>query len=446
MVYIISLAVFSFVIFTLVGLLLFVESRVGSTGKNIITINEDPQRAIKISGTPSLLSALGNNGIFLPSACGGSGSCGMCKCIVSKGGGAILPTELAHLSRHDKQLGKRLSCQLKVKSDIEIKVPESIFGITKFSAVVVSNDNISTYIKELVIKPEIPFSFKAGSYIQIDVPEYQLCFKDFCIDSRFVSEWKKYNLLELTSSGANPGFRAYSLANPPHEKGILKMTVKIATPPPGMLGIPPGFGSSYVFGLKPGDKVVVSGPYGDFFVKDNLREKCFIGGGAGIAPLRCHVLDQLERGNDLIKRENIISENQNIGQTGFEAEKKASAQSQKNSKKQAKKNIIRPKVSLWYGARTIKDICYHDTFTELESVYSNFSYHVSLSKPDPEDEKWDGMVGHIQTHLAKEYLSHHDDPTEIEFYLCGPPMMVDSIIETLDSFGVDENMIFYDKF
>ncbi|MBF0231702.1 MAG: NADH:ubiquinone reductase (Na(+)-transporting) subunit F [Desulfamplus sp.] len=405
MIYIVSLAVFSFVIFILVGLLLFVESRVASTGENTITINSDPDKALKISGTPSLLSALGNNGIFLPSACGGSGSCGMCKCVVSRGGGAILPTELAHLSRQDKQQGKRLSCQLKVKTDLDIMVPESIFGISKFEATVLSNYNISTYIKELILKPDTPLVFKAGSYIQIDVPEYQVCFKDFCIDSRFVSEWKKYNLLELTSSGVVPGFRAYSLANPPHEKDLLKMTVKIATPPPGTLGIPPGFGSSYVFGLEPGDRVVVSGPYGDFFVKENSREKCFVGGGAGIAPLRCHVLDQLEGGK-------------NSGQ----------------------------KVSLWYGARTIKDICYHDTFTKLQSLYSNFSYQVSLSQPDPEDGQWNGKVGYIQSHLAKEYLSIHNDPTEIEFYLCGPPMMVDAIVETLDRFGVDESMIFYDKF
>lgn len=404
MIYIVSLAVFSFIIFTLVGLLLVVESRVASTGENTITINGDPDKAIKVSGSPSLLSALGGNGIFLPSACGGSGSCGMCKCVVTQGGGSTLPTELAHLSRSDKLLGKRLSCQLKVKKDLEIKVPESIFGISKFSAVVVSNDNISTYIKELVLRPDKPLIFQAGSYIQIDVPEYQVCFKDFCIDSRFVSEWKKYNLLELTSFGISSGFRAYSLANPPHEKDILKMTVKIATPPPGTLGIPPGFGSSYVFGLNPGDRVVVSGPYGDFFVKESSREKCFIGGGAGIAPLRCHVLDQLE---------------------GVKTKQK---------------------VSLWYGARSMKDICYHETFTRLESLYSNFSYHVSLSKPDPEDGQWDGLVGYIQIHLAKEYLTIHDDPTEIEFYLCGPPMMVDSIVETLDSFGVDSKMIFYDKF
>ena len=284
MIYIVSLMVFSAVIFTLVGILLLVDAKVAITGERSIIINGDEEGKLEISGTPSLLSALGQNEIFLPSACGGSGSCGMCKCVVKAGGGAILPTELAHLSAKDKQLGKRLSCQLKVKTDLTIEVPESIFGIKKFGAEVLSNDNISTYIKELVLRPDDPVLFKAGSYIQIDVPEYECCFKDFAIDSRFVSEWKKYNLLELTSSGMCPGFRAYSLANPPHEKNVLKMTVKIATPPAGTFGIPPGFGSSYVFGLKPGDRVTVSGPYGDFFTKESDREKCFIGGGQALPP------------------------------------------------------------------------------------------------------------------------------------------------------------------
>ena len=404
MIYLVSLIVFSMVILLLVGMLLFVDARVSSTGEKSITINEKTDTRLKVTGTPSLLSALGNNDIFLPSACGGSGSCGMCKCVVKEGGGAILPTELAHLSPKDKQMGRRLSCQLKVKNDMEIQVPESIFGITKVGAQVVSNKNISTYIKELVLRPDEPMTFKAGSYIQIDVPEYELCFKDFSIDSRYVSEWKKYNLLELTASGMSPGFRAYSLANPPHENDILKMTVKIATPPAGAMGIPPGFGSSYVFGLKPGDRVSVSGPYGDFFVKDTDCEKCFMGGGAGIAPLRSHVLDQLE---------------------GAKTTRK---------------------VSLWYGARTRKDICYHDTFTQMEKTYDNFSYHVCLSQPDPEEGCWEGLCGYVQNNLAKEYLVQHDDPSEIEFYLCGPPEMVDSIVETLDSFGVDEDMIFYDKF
>jgi Na+-transporting NADH:ubiquinone oxidoreductase subunit F len=403
MIYLVSLAVFSAVIFTLVGLLLLVQSRVARDGTRTVSINGDPERSITVAGTPTLLSALGANGIFLPSGCGGGGSCGMCKCVVTEGGGGILPTELAHLTRRDKAEQVRLSCQLKVRNDMAIQVPPSIFGIRKFTATVVSNVNISTYIKELVLAPETPMTFRAGAYIQIDVPEYEVCFKDFNIDSRFISEWKKYNLLELTASGAAPGFRAYSLASPPHQKDVLAMTVKIATPPPGVAGIPPGFGSSYVFGLKPGDRVTVSGPYGDFFVRDSHREKCFVGGGAGIAPLRCHVLDQLE---------------------GAKTDKK---------------------ISLWYGARSQKEICYQDTFRRLETLFPNFSYHVSLSRPDP-GEPWDGPVGYIQSALADLYLKNHDDPAEIEYYLCGPPAMVADIVKTLDSFGVDEEMIAYDMF
>lgn len=403
MIYVVSLIVFSAVIFTLVGLLLAVEARVTTSGEKTIVINDDPDTRLAIKGSPTLLSALGSNDIFLPSACGGGGSCGMCKCRVTSGGGSVLPTELAHLTRRDKLGNYRLSCQIKVKNDLRIQIPDSIFGIRKFQATVVSNENVSTYIKELVLKPEPPMTFKAGSYIQIDVPEYEVCFKNFNIDSKYISEWKKYNLLELISAGTAPGFRAYSLANPPHQKDVLVMTVKIATPPAGTSGIPPGFGSSYVFGLKPGDRVMVSGPYGDFFVKESDREKCFIGGGAGIAPLRCHVLDQLE---------------------GAKTDKK---------------------ISLWYGARSRKEICYNDTFTRLETTHPNFAYHVSLSRPQPEDE-WKGSVGYIQEALAADYLSTHDDPTEIEYYLCGPPAMVDSIVETLDNFGVEEEMIFYDKF
>ncbi len=403
MIYLISLTVFSVIVFTLVGLLLFVESRVQTAGSHKVTINDDPDNQLVVSGTPTLLTALGKNDIFLPSACGGSGSCGMCKCVVQSGGGPVLPTELAHLTPRDKKENKRLACQLKVKQDMEILVPKTVLGVKKLGAQVLSNKNIATYIKELVIRPDTPLAFKAGSYIQIDVPEYELCFKDFNIDSRFISEWKKYNLLELTAQGVSPGFRAYSLANPPHEKEVLKLTVKIATPPAGARGIPPGFGSSYVFGLKPGDRIMISGPYGDFFAKDSSKEKLFIGGGAGIAPLRSHVLDLLESG--------------------------------KTDKK----------VSLWYGARSQKEMCYHNTFLSLEKDYPNFSYHVSLSRPDP-SLPWDGMTGYIHVNLARHYLEDHEDPSEIEYYLCGPPPMVDSITQTLDSFGVDEDMIFYDKF
>jgi len=395
--------VFSSVICILVTVLLFVETRVTSTGEHKVIINGNTDEQLKISGTPSLLSALSNNNIFLPSACGGSGSCGMCKCVVNEGGGTILPTEIAHLSRQDKHQNKRLSCQLKVKEDLSIQIPESIFGIKKVHATVVSNNNVATFIKELVLKPEVPIDFKAGAYMQIDVPEYDIRFKDFHIESKYISEWKKFNLLGLAAKGIKPGFRAYSLANPPHESNILKFNIRIATPPPGTEDIPPGFGSSYVFGLKAGDSVSVSGPYGDFMAKDTENEMCFIGGGAGMAPLRSHILNQLDGIN------------------------------------------THRKISFWYGARSKKEMFYDEDFKDLENRYQNFSYHVALSNPEEKDN-WSGPTGFIHTYIYDSYLKDHEDPTEIEYYLCGPPPMIDAVIASLHDLGVEDDMIYYDKF
>jgi len=401
--YLLSILVFTGVILILVTVLLFVEAKVTTQGEHDICINGNKDETIKVSGTPSLLSALSSQEIFLPSACGGSGSCGMCKCEVTAGGGSILPTELAHLSRKDKLANKRLSCQLKVKDDLEIKVPESIFGIKKVDATVLSNDNVATFIKELVIKPEESIDFKAGAYIQIDVPEYDLTFKNFHIQSQYVSEWKKYNLMELTAKGIKPGFRAYSLANPPHDNERLMLNVRIATPPPGTQGIPPGFGSSYVFGLKPGDKVTVSGPYGDFMARNTQNEMCFIGGGAGMAPLRSHILHQLD-GIDSGRR-----------------------------------------ISFWYGARSKKEMFYDEDLKDLDQRFDNFSYHIALSSPD-EGDNWTGLTGFIHSHLCSEYLCSHEDPTEIEYYLCGPPPMIDAVIDSLYELGVEDDMIYFDKF
>jgi Na+-transporting NADH:ubiquinone oxidoreductase subunit F len=403
LIYLISILVFTGVILALVMVLLFVEAKVTTTGEHAIVINNDRENSIHVTGTPTLLSALSSQDIFLPSACGGSGSCGMCKCEVVKGGGAILPTELGHLSRKEKLEGKRLTCQLKVKNDIEIRLPESIFGIKKVNAEVVSNHNVATFIKELVLKPETPIDFEAGAYFQIDVPEYDLAFKEFQIESRFVSEWKKYNLLELRARGIKPGFRAYSLANPPHDNKTIMLNVRIATPPPGTQGIPPGFGSSYVFSLKPGDEVQVSGPYGDFMAKETENEMCFIGGGAGMAPLRSHILHQLE---------------------GIHTKRK---------------------ITFWYGARSKKEMFYHETFEDLAERHENFEYHIALSSPDPEDN-WTGPTGFIHNFLCNDYLALHEDPDEIEYYLCGPPPMIDAIIIALYDFGVEDDMIFYDKF
>ncbi|MBP8828799.1 MAG: NADH:ubiquinone reductase (Na(+)-transporting) subunit F [Desulfobacter sp.] len=403
MIYLISIVVFTVVIGILVVVLLFVEAKVTTRGDHWVTINGKSDAALKISGNPTLLSALAGKEIFLPSACGGSGSCGMCRCKVLEGGGSVLPTEMSHLSRKEKAAGVRLSCQLKVKEDLSIEVPESIFGIKKVEAEVISNKNVATFIKELVLRPAEPFDFKAGAYIQIDVPEYEVNFKDFHIASKYVSEWKKYNLLALTSKGIKPGFRAYSLANPPHDKETLMLNVRIATPPPGTEGIPPGFGSSYVFGLKPGDRVLVSGPYGEFMARETNREMCFVGGGAGMAPLRSHILHQLD---------------------GIHSGRR---------------------ISFWYGARSIKEMFYDEDFKELVEKYPNFSYHVALSDPDAEDN-WTGQTGFINTYLVDAYLSTHEDPAEIEYYLCGPPPMINSVIHTLHEMGVEDDMIFYDKF
>ncbi|MBP9598734.1 MAG: NADH:ubiquinone reductase (Na(+)-transporting) subunit F [Desulfobacter sp.] len=403
MIYLISIVVFTVVIGILVVVLLFVEAKVTTRGDHWVTINGKSDAALKISGNPTLLSALAGKEIFLPSACGGSGSCGMCRCKVLEGGGSVLPTEMSHLSRKEKAAGVRLSCQLKVKEDLSIEVPESIFGIKKVEAEVISNKNVATFIKELVLRPAEPFDFKAGAYIQIDVPEYEVNFKDFHIASKYVSEWKKYNLLALTSKGIKPGFRAYSLANPPHDKETLMLNVRIATPPPGTEGIPPGFGSSYVFGLKPGDRVLVSGPYGEFMARETNREMCFVGGGAGMAPLRSHILHQLD---------------------GIHSGRR---------------------ISFWYGARSIKEMFYDEDFKELVEKYPNFSYHVALSDPDAEDN-WTGQTGFINTYLVDAYLSTHEDPAEIEYYLCGPPPMINSVIHNLHEMGVEDDMIFYDKF
>lgn len=403
MIYLVSLLVFTGVIGILVTVLLFVEAKVTTQGEHKVTINGNADEALTVSGSPTLLSALSANDIFLPSACGGSGSCGMCKCKVTGGGGSVLPTELAHLSRKDKLSDIRLSCQLKVKEDMKIQVPESIFGIKKVDATVVSNENVATFIKELVLKPEEPIQFEAGAYIQIDVPEYDLTFKDFHIDSKYISEWKKYNLLALSAKGIKPGFRAYSMANPPHEAEIVKLNVRIATPPPGTEGIPPGFGSSFIFNLKAGDKVKISGPYGDFMARDTANEMCFIGGGAGMAPLRSHILHQTD---------------------GIDSGRK---------------------ISFWYGARSKKEMFYDDEFKDLEKRYDNFTYKVALSSPEPDDD-WNGLTGFIHSHLCSSYLCNHEDPTEIEYYLCGPPVMIDAIIAALHDLGVEDDMIFYDKF
>jgi Na+-transporting NADH:ubiquinone oxidoreductase subunit F len=391
----------------LVGLLLFVESRVVQKGNNRIVINDDEEKSIDVPTGTTLLSALSANGIFIPSGCGGGGACGMCKCKVEAGSRGPLPTELAHLSRKEKQSDIRLACQMKVKEDLKIRIPDEIFAVKKYTATVISNENVATFIKDLILEldDDEHLAFTAGAYIQIDIPEYEIPFEHFRIRvaERYRPDWDRFNLWGLRGKNLEPVFRAYSLANPPSEPTRLRFTIRIATPPPGTKGLPPGTGSTYIFGLEPGDKVTLSGPFGDFAVKESDREMCFVGGGAGMAPLRSQILDQLSR----VRTDRTIS--------------------------------------FWYGARSKLELFFDEEFKALEKKYANFSYHVALSNPMPEDN-WEGMTGYIHQQLHNAYLSTHEDPTEIEYYLCGPPMMVAAIEAMLDSLGVEPEMVAYDKF
>ena len=406
MIYMISLAVFLGIILVLVGILLLVESQVATKGEQQIVINEDKEKSIATSGGKTLLNALVDHQIYLPSACGGKGTCGTCKCHVLSGGGDILPTELALVNRVERAEKVRLACQVKVKQDMAIRIPDEIFNIRKYNATVVSNDNVATFIKELVIKldPGETIEFKSGAYIQIDIPEYEAEFKDFSVAEKYKSAWKQYNLLTLKARSDEPVNRAYSLANPPIETDTLIFTIRIATPPPGKEdSIPPGIGSSYAFNLKPGDRITFSGPYGEFFAKPTEREMCFIGGGAGMAPLRSHIRQQL-----------------------------LALGSQR-------------RITFWYGARSRQEMFYHDEFLDLEERFDNFSYCVALSDPLPEDE-WQGATGFIHQVANDRYLAEHPDPTEIEYYICGPPPMVAAVEKMLYDLGVEPEMIAYDKF
>jgi Na+-transporting NADH:ubiquinone oxidoreductase subunit F len=374
-------------------------------GERRIVINDDDDQTIATPTNQTLLAALLDNDILIPCACGGKGTCGTCKCKVEEGGGDILPTELSLVNRKERLDQVRLACQLKVKQDLKIRIPEEIFNIQKYNATVLSNDNVATFIKELVLKldPGESVDFTAGAYMQIDVPEYEADFSNFSVAETYRKAWERFNLLSLKAGTDVPVNRAYSLASPPSEKGILRFTIRIATPPPGKKKIPPGVGSSFVFNLKRGDRVVLSGPYGDFFVKDTSREMCFVGGGAGMAPMRCHIFNQL-----------------------------------------LDMNTDR-KITFWYGARSRQEMFYDEEFKDLQARYPNFSYHVALSEPQPEDN-WDGPTGFIHQVAYDHYLKDHEDPTEIEYYLCGPPMMIDAVMNMLDDLGVDREMIAFDDF
>ena len=407
MIYLAATGVFLSVILILVGLLLFVEGKVVQKGNNRVIINDDEEKSIDAPSGRTLLSALSANGIFIPSGCGGGGACGMCKCKVEAGSRGPLPTELAHLSRKERKGDIRLACQMKVKEDLRIRIPDDILSVKKYTATVVSNENVATFIKDLILEldDDEQLTFTAGAYIQIDIPEYEIPFEHFRVRvaERYRPDWDRFNLWGLRGKNLAPVFRAYSLANPPSEPTRLRFTIRIATPPPGAKDLPPGTGSTYIFSLKPGDQVTLSGPFGDFAVRESDREMCFVGGGAGMAPLRSQILDQLFR---------------------IQTDRR---------------------ISFWYGARSKLELFFDEEFKGLEDQFPNFSYHAALSNPMPEDD-WDGMTGYIHQQLHDNYLASHKDPTEIEYYMCGPPLMVQAIENMLDDLGVEPEMIAYDKF
>ena len=373
------------------------------SGEITILINEDKKIQAKPGG--KLLTTLAEEGIILSSACGGGGSCGQCRCIVRDGGGSILPTERGKVNNRDARQGVRLSCQVAVKRDLDIVIPPEMLEARKWQCKVVSNNNVATFIKELVIGlPEgETVDFKAGGYIQIEVPPHTLEYQNFEIDERFLADWTKFKMFQYKSHVYNPVTRAYSMANYPGEKGIIKLNVRIASPPPGKAEIPPGQVSSYVFNLQPGDDVTISGPFGEFFMDDSDSEIILVGGGAGMAPLRSHIFDL------------------------FLAKK------------------TKRMVSFWYGGRSLREVFYTDEFLEIEKNHDNFTYHLALSDPQPEDN-WTGHSGFIHMVLYDQYLKNHPAPEDINYYLCGPPMMNQAIFEMLDNLGVEPENIHFDDF
>jgi len=404
-----SIAAFMVIVLFLVAALLFARAKLTATGEVKVTINEEKEVVVNPGGT--LLSTLSEKGIFLPSACGGGGTCGQCRCQVMEGGGFILAIETGHFTRKEQQSNWRLGCQVKVREDMKIKVPEHVLGIKKWECEVVSNRNVATFIKEFVVKlPEGEhLNFKSGGYIQIDVPKIDVDFKEMDVQPEFRGEWEKFGMFGLKMKNPEPTYRAYSMANHPAEGNIVMLNVRIATPPwdranNRFKGVNPGICSSFIFSRKPGDKVMVSGPYGEFFLKNNDNEMMFIGGGAGMAPMRSHLF--------------------HLFQTVKESRKK---------------------VTFWYGARSWKEVFYYDQFREIEKNFPNFTFTLALSEPRPEDN-WTGPKGFIHQVIYDNYLSQHNEPEEIDYYLCGPPLMNDAVQKMLYDLGVPTENILFDDF
>jgi len=400
-----SVFMFTAIVLALVAIILVARSRLVSTGDVHIEINDDPEKSMDAAAGGKLLQTLAGEGIFLSSACGGGGSCAQCKCRVMEGGGDILPTEEGHFTKREIRDGWRLSCQVNVKQDMKIEVPEEFFGVKKWECEVIANDNVATFIKELTLKlPEgEDVNFRAGGYVQLEAPPYDINFSDFDIPEEYRGDWERFKFFDLKAKNDETVIRAYSMANYPEEKGILKFNIRIATPPPGKSDIPPGIMSSFVFNLKPGDKVTVMGPFGEFFAKDTDAEMVFIGGGAGMAPMRSHIFDQLKR---------------------------------LDSKR---------KISFWYGARSMREAFYSEEYDKLAEENDNFEWHLALSDPQPEDN-WNGLTGFIHNVLFEQYLKDHPAPEDCEFYMCGPPMMNAAVIKMLEDLGVEKENIMLDDF
>ena len=399
----VGVGMFTGIILALVLMIMAARARLVSSGDVDIVINDE--RTITVPAGGKLLQTLAASDLFLPSACGGGGTCAQCKCRVLDGGGSMLPTEESSFTRRDAREGWRLSCQTPVKQDMRIVVPDEVFGIKQWECTVESNHNVATFIKELTLRlPEGEnVDFRAGGYVQLECPPYHVKFSDFEIEEQFRGDWERFKFFNLESKTDEPTIRAYSMANYPEEKGIVKFNIRIATPPPNSPDIPPGMMSSWTFSLKPGDKVTVYGPFGDFFAKDTDAEMIFIGGGAGMAPMRSHIFDQLKR----------------LG-----------------SKR---------KMSFWYGARSKREMFYAEEYDKLQAENDNFEWHVALSDPQPEDN-WEGLTGFIHNALYDNYLKDHPAPEDCEYYLCGPPMMNAACIKMLQDLGVEDDNIMLDDF
>ena len=402
-----SIIVFLLIILLLVVMLLVARDKLTQKGDVKLLIND---REFVVSPGSTLLSTLSSNGVFLPSACGGSGTCGVCKCQVLDGGGSILPTETGFFTRKEQHDYWRLGCQVKVREPLIVKVPDAVLGIKKWQCEVVSNRNVATFIKEFIVK--LPdgeeMNFEPGGYIQIDVPKFSASFRDFIIEEQFRCDWDRYKVWDFSIKNTTETFRAYSMANYPAEKNLIKLNIRIATPPwdnekKQYMNVPPGICSSYIFSRKPGDKVTVSGPYGEFHIKKTNSEMVYIGGGAGMAPLRSHIFHLFH----------TLKTNR--------------------------------KVSYWYGARSLREVFYEDEFRAIEKEFPNFRFHLALSAPVPED-KWTGLTGNIHQVLLDNYLGKHEEPEDIEYYFCGPPVMNDAVIKMLDNLGVPAENISFDDF